>query len=158
MSAQMKLPANHTALHEDEMMYITGGASVDTVVKAVVAVGGLRPELHRRRAGHGPEFPERPAGPVKRASKAQSRHLLHIHEQSGRAPSPGALPFVRLCSFGRPLPAVQHFRQRKNVSESFLVEDWVRIRLVWWAGLRLLIFSAPVAAGLQKSERGPCSA
>ena len=28
----------------------------------------------------------------------------------------------------------------------------------WWAGLRLLIFSAPVAAGLQKSERGPCSA
>ena len=40
MSAQMKLPANHTALHEDEMMYITGGASVDTVVKAVVAVGG----------------------------------------------------------------------------------------------------------------------
>ena len=40
MSAQMKLPANHTALHEDEMMYITCGASVDTVVKAVVAVGG----------------------------------------------------------------------------------------------------------------------
>ena len=27
----------------------------------------------------------------------------------------------------------------------------------WWVGLRLLIFSAPVAAGLQKSERGPCS-
>ena len=29
--------------------------------------------------------------------------------------------------------------------------------LVWWVGLRLLIFPAPVAAGLQKSERGPCS-
>ena len=119
MSAQMKLPANHTALHEDEMMYITGGASVETVVKAVVAVGGtaallvvggialrailnvlggqrglsgvvedsiarLRPELHRRRAGHGSEFPERPAGPVKRASKTQSRHLLHIHTQTKR--------------------------------------------------------------------------
>lgn len=47
MSAQMKLPANHTALHEDEMMYITGGASVDTVVKAVggtaalLVVGGI---------------------------------------------------------------------------------------------------------------------
>ena len=26
---------------------------------------------------------------------------------------------------------------------------------VWWVGLRLLIFPAPVAAGLQKSERGP---
>ena len=106
MSAQMKLPANHTALHEDEMMYITGGASVDTVVKAVVAVGGtaallvvggialpvrrrrgqrrLRPELHRRRAGHGPEFPERPAGSVKQASKTQIRHLLHIHTQTKR--------------------------------------------------------------------------
>ena len=31
MSAQMKLPASHTALHEDEMMYTT---------RAVVAVGG----------------------------------------------------------------------------------------------------------------------
>ncbi len=40
MSAQMKLPANHTALHEDEMMYTTGGAAVDTVARAVVAVGG----------------------------------------------------------------------------------------------------------------------
>lgn len=39
MSAQMKLPANHTALHEDEMMYTTGGAAVDTVARAVVAVG-----------------------------------------------------------------------------------------------------------------------
>ena len=29
--------------------------------------------------------------------------------------------------------------------------------LLWWVGLRLLIFPAPVAAGLQKSERGPCS-
>ena len=59
--------------------------------------------------------------------------------------------FVVLLTGGTP----QHFRQRKNVSEPFLVEDWVRIRLVWWFGLRLLIFSAPVAAGLQKSERGP---
>ena len=40
MSAQMKLPASHTALHEDEMMYTTGGAAVDTVARAVVAVGG----------------------------------------------------------------------------------------------------------------------
>ena len=60
-----------------------------------------------------------------------------------------------LCSCGCPAPAAEHLVQRKNVSEPFLVEDWVRIRLVWWAGLRLLIFPAPVAAGLQKSERGP---
>ena len=51
--------------------------------------------------------------------------------------------------------STQHFRQRKNVSEPVLIQDWVRIRLVWWFGLRLLIFSAPVAVGLQKSERGP---
>ena len=41
MSAQMKLPANHTALHEDEMMYTTGGAAVDTVARAVGGAAAL---------------------------------------------------------------------------------------------------------------------
>ena len=35
-------------------------------------------------------------------------------KQSGRAPSPGALPFVRLCSFGRPLPAAEQCRTRTS--------------------------------------------
>ena len=40
MSAQLKLPANHTALHEDAMMYTTDGEAADTDARAAVAVGG----------------------------------------------------------------------------------------------------------------------
>ena len=75
MSAQMKLPANHTALHEDEMMYITGGASVETVVKAVVAVG-------RRSSPPGggwhssPGHPERFGRPARPVRRRRGQHRL----------------------------------------------------------------------------------
>ena len=114
MSAQMKLPANHTALHEDEMMYTTGGAAVDTVARAVVAVGGAAALLVVGGvAARAILSVFGGAGRPGRRHRGQRRRRPELHRRrAGRRPElpeqpdgPVKRPFRTNC---RPLPALLH--------------------------------------------------